>query len=47
MAYLELDALYALSYMSELVPDYRTDDIWTDIFSDVRFYQTRKVEATG
>ncbi len=100
MAYLELDALYALRYMSELSPDYRKDDIrqavnryadlvtaywnnhsremlelhphhilgsvgtfgllnhflperfpddvaWTDIFSDVRFYQTGKVEVSG
>ncbi|KPL26437.1 MAG: hypothetical protein AMS23_01750 [Bacteroides sp. SM1_62] len=99
MAYLELDALYALMYMSGLAPDYRTDDIrqavnryadlvtyywnnhsremlslhphhilagvgtfgllnqlnpdrftddvqWTDIFSDVRFYQTSEVEVT-
>ncbi|MEQ6122415.1 hypothetical protein [Reichenbachiella sp. MALMAid0571] len=98
MTYLELDALYALKYMSTLVPNYRADEIlqavnrhadcvisylklnsknlltlhphrtlsaigalgllqqfypnrfvddvqWTDIFSDVRFYQTSKVEV--
>lgn len=98
MGYLELDALYALSYMSSLVPDHRKGDImaavgryaalvtdywsahwrdlltlhphqvlaavgtfgllqhflpqdfpddrtWTDIFSDVRFYNTAGIEV--
>lgn len=97
MHYLELDALYALKYMMELAPGYRTDDIfgairryadlveiywteqqdyllslhphrllsavgvfgllqnllpesfiddrrWTDIFSDIRLYNTANVE---
>jgi hypothetical protein len=98
MSYLELDALYALLYMRQLAPDYRSADImdsvsrygsavieyyrnhkselfqlhphpvlaavgtfgllnaflpdtfpdevqWTDIFSDVRFYNTASVEV--
>lgn len=99
MTYLDLDALYALRYMRDLAPDYRSDDImaavrafadaadgfwgnierrlidldhphimlsivgtfgllnqllpdryrdevrWTDIFSDIRLYQTAAVEV--
>ena len=96
--YMELDALYGLTYMSSLAPSHRRADIleaarkygrafverwptflarrpdlhsllgavgsfgllnqllpetykdevrWTDIFSDVRLYQTRSVEAAG
>lgn len=98
IGYLDMDALYALKYMSKLVPNYKTDEIhqavnnysnlfitywenyadallklhphyilaavstfgllnqfyperfvdnvpWTDIFSDIRFYQTAKVEV--